>query len=170
MTQRRRKQLTLFVGEKHSSVIENVRRTFNPRQHELIPCHVTLCRDEELENVDVLLQTLERLQHHSLLLKFGDIERFSDGEGVLMPVVHGISEFQSLRNLILQNAVGTIKNLRPHVTLMHPRNSSCTDEVFEHLKNIELPKALEFRTISLIEQVGESKWNILSEFDLHDRS
>jgi hypothetical protein len=49
---------------------------------------------------------------------------------------------------------------------MHPRNSTCTDILYEQIKMIDLPNTLEFKKISHIEQVPGKKWNILNEFQL----
>jgi len=48
---------------------------------------------------------------------------------------------------------------------MHPRNSTCTDQIFDTIKQISLPQRLLFTKISLIEQKIGKKWHILSEFE-----
>ena len=40
-------QLTLFVPPPNAELIESVRRLVDPIQHQLIPAHVTLCREDE---------------------------------------------------------------------------------------------------------------------------
>ena len=52
------------------------------------------------------------------------------------------------------------------ITLMHPRNSTCNDEIFEEIKNIPFPTKLTFKRISLIEQEINKEWKIIKEFDL----
>jgi hypothetical protein len=44
-----RRQLSLYVPEPIATRLEAVRRVLDPVQHALIPAHVTLCRDDELE-------------------------------------------------------------------------------------------------------------------------
>jgi 2'-5' RNA ligase len=56
----------------------------------------------------------------------------------------------------------------PHITLMHPRNSTCTNTIFEGINKINLPTQLKFNKISLIEQHNDESWNILQEFQLID--
>lgn len=162
----KRRQLTLFVTGEESFAIEKIRKQFNPRQYKLIQSHVTLCRDEELDNYEALLQNLQHLYFPAVVLGFGNAIRFSDGNGVLLPVTAGLSQFQSLRKAVLQNIVATVKKLQPHITLMHPRNSTCTDEMFEQIQKSALPQNIAFRTVSLIEQVAGNKWNTLAEFNL----
>lgn len=49
---------------------------------------------------------------------------------------------------------------------MHPRNSNCTKEIYDEIKQIPLPQKLNFNRISLIEQRNGGKWTVLREFDL----
>ena len=44
-----RRQLTLFLTEQNQ-IIEEIRATYNPKQFELIKAHVTLCREDEIED------------------------------------------------------------------------------------------------------------------------
>jgi 2'-5' RNA ligase len=52
----------------------------------------------------------------------------------------------------------------PHITLMHPNNSTCTNQIFQEMQSIEFPSKLHFSTISLIEQKDGGKWEIVSDF------
>jgi len=52
---------------------------------------------------------------------------------------------------------------------MHPRNSSCTDSIFEKIAASYLPKKLMFNKISLIEQENDTAWKVLKEFSLNDK-
>ena len=45
-----RRQATLFL--RHRESVESIRRQFNPAQAELISAHVTLCREDEVEDAD----------------------------------------------------------------------------------------------------------------------
>jgi 2'-5' RNA ligase len=58
------------------------------------------------------------------------------------------------------------RNPVPHITLMHPRNSTCTDEIFEELKKLKFALTMKFDRISLIEQVNNGKWKILENFNI----
>jgi hypothetical protein len=49
---------------------------------------------------------------------------------------------------------------------MHPRNSTCTDDIFRQIAKMTLPIKLVFQKISLIEQQGDRPWQIVQEFDL----
>jgi len=58
----------------------------------------------------------------------------------------------------------------PHITIMHPRNSICNDEIFEQIKKQEFPTELEFKKISLIEQRSGEKWNVTKEFNIVNKN
>jgi hypothetical protein len=57
-----------------------------------------------------------------------------------------------------------------HITLIHPRNSTCTDAIFEQIKELKFPTVLEFGKISLIEQRNGGKWNVLQEFNIVNKN
>jgi hypothetical protein len=147
--------------------IENIRKTFNPEQHRLIDCHVTLCREDEIENIAVVMDRLEKLDAASITLQFGQAIRFDHNKGVLLPASGSQESFHQLRLKILSGLGFTIRQHSPHITLMHPRNSVCTDEIFETIKKADLPTMLTFDTISYIEQVDGGEWQVLRSFKLH---
>ena len=163
---KKRQQLTLFIEENESMEIEKIRRKFNPEQFELIKSHVTLCREDEIEQLEKVLLNLEQLDFGFITVDFGDAIRFSNGKGVLIPAIGDNEPFQKLREKILQGIVETPRRHEPHITLMHPRNSTCTDGVFEEIEQCNFPKKIKFRTITLIEQEIGMKWNVLQEFKL----
>jgi len=162
----KRIQLTLFVDEEHSTVIEKVRCEFNPVQYDLIKSHVTLCREDELEKIDKVMRNLIGLNHGPITIEFGNLVRFSEGKGLMIPAFGDNEPFQKLRTNILKGIIENPRKLEPHITLMHPRNSICTDAIFEHVKAHELPHKIEFNKISLIEQAMGKQWHILEEFEL----
>ena len=47
-----------------------------------------------------------------------------------------------------------------------PRNSEYSDEIFEEIKKIHFPNEISFNKISLIEQKGDRKWEILKNFKI----
>lgn len=63
-----RRQLTLFVDKKDAKEIENIRIRFNPIQYDLIKCHVTLCREDEIEDISAVLANLQKLRHLKISL------------------------------------------------------------------------------------------------------
>lgn len=159
-----RTQLTLFVDEKDSEIIEGIRKEFNPVQFELIKCHVTLCREEELVAIEKVIENLENLHYPSFTIDFGRVQRFSIGKGILIPAIGDNAEFHNLRSLILKGVINNPGKPAPHITLMHPRNSTCTDSDFQKIEKMKLPTKLEFTKISLIQQEENSKWDILSSY------
>ena len=162
----KRKQLTLFVDQRQAGIIDKIRLAFNPLQYEIIGSHVTLCREDEIENIENVIDNLENLNHEAIELDFGKPIRFAEGKEVLMPAKDDDSFFQNLRSIFLKGIVGSPRKHEPHLTLMHPRNSTCTEEIFQRIEEIELPTKIRFSTISLIEQELGKAWNVLRKFDL----
>ena len=159
-----RRQLTLFVSKDDAATIEAIRRKYNLKQRELIDCHVTLCREDEIENIDGVLHNLANLTKRSLLIYFGRVTRFNDGKGVLIPATNENEAFHELRKQVLKGVNDNPKRHEPHITLMHPRNSTCTDKIFEEIEQVNLPSQLIFKSISLIEQVDGGQWKTLKTF------
>ena len=162
----KRIQLTLFVDEHESMVIEEIREKFNPQQYHLIKSHVTLCRENELQNILRVLSNIKALKHNYITIDFGNIIRFCNEKGVLLPALSENEPFHQLRNDILEGSVEFPTKHQPHITLMHPRNSTCSDELFGQIEQFEIPNKFTFKKISLIEQEEGMKWHILKEFDL----
>lgn len=156
-----RRQLTLFVHPDNAHEIEKIRHQFNPRQQELIAAHVTLCREDEIENIEAVLNTLRKLEKSIITIRFGHPIRFEDGKGVLLPASGDNTQFHQLRLKVLPGPDMVVRRHEPHITLMHPRNSICTDEVFEAIRKITLPTTLTFHNVSLIQQVDGGQWETL---------
>ena len=167
MNSHTRKQLTLFVSSEDAIEIENIRRTFNPIQFGLIESHVTLCREDEIENLEAVMYNLEHIDSARITINFGEVSRFSDGKGVFIPASGNNEEFNRLRAKVLFH-LSRIRFHEPHITLMHPRNSTCTDDIFESIKRVNLPVTLSFDKISLVEQANGKPWRILKSFRLRD--
>ena len=159
----KRLQLTLFVPESISGMIESVRRVVDPVQHRLIPAHVTLCREDELETFAGWRERLESLKpgEIALCLRFGRAEP-SSGHGLLLPCIEGIDRFRKLRRSILGS--DAIRDSQPHLTLAHPRNPKSAANSIE--LTLQLPETfeIEFPAIRLIEQVDSSPWRTIEVF------
>jgi len=155
----KRIQLTLFVQE--ASAIEAIRRQYNPVQHSLIAAHVTLCREDELLDIEKVWQNLEQLDFPAITIRFRKPERFDEGKGVLLPAQGENTSFQELRKTVLKGVIEQPRIHQPHITLMHPRNSICTDEFFLDISKRELPDSIQFNKISLIELADGGIWKII---------
>lgn len=160
-----RRQLTLFVNKAEAREIEQVRKQFNPVQQRLIASHVTLCREEEIRAMDAVLANLQQPGLHKISIRFGPPTRFDNGKGVWLAGQGDNEPFQQLRLKILAG-LNTSKQQEPHITLMHPRNSTCTDTIFNTIRETRLPPTLTFDTISLIEQADGGHWQVLETFVL----
>ena len=161
-----RRQLTLFVDETFAESIEIIRHNYNPEQSKLIKSHVTLCREDEKQPLKLVIKNLEENRSGCISIEFGPPIRFASGSGVFMPHLGENKPFHELRAFILRGVENYPRQHQPHITLMHPRNSICTDHIFEEIQNISLPQRILFRKISLLEQKDGGKWKILREFDL----
>ena len=155
-----RRQLTLFI---ENEIIDQIRIKFNPIQQSLIAPHVTLCREDELEDLEKVIVNIKAIKtDNPIKIAFNEVIRFENGKGVLIPADEENNDFHNLRNVIL---ISPRKHL-PHITLMHPRNSTCSDSIFEEIKSYQLPTTLFFNKISLIEQKDGGKWKTLDEFTI----
>jgi hypothetical protein len=101
MNENVRRQLTLFLSEEYSNAIELVRQKFNPIQYELIPSHVTLCYEDEIENFPPILKNLTSLTEGCITIDFDEVKRFSNGKGVLISASQLHQEYNLLREKIL---------------------------------------------------------------------
>lgn len=81
--------------------------------------------------MDLIKSNLEKLDFTSIDLELGNPIQFSDNKGVLIPIVGNTSVFQNLSATILSGIVEKPRNQEPHITLAHPRNSNCTNEIFK---------------------------------------
>lgn len=168
MTSNIRRQLTLFVEQKDAETIEQVRQEFNPIQFELIKSHVTLCREDEIQNLELVISNLLLLTPTEIVIKFVKATRFD--KGLFLPATTDNGQFQELRRQVLVGLCDNPRKQDPHITLMHPRNSTCTDKIFGQIEKVSLPTELKFKRITLIEQEDGRQWKILQEFELRDRT
>ncbi len=130
-----RKQLTLFIEESNVN-IEKIRMEFNPEQYKLISAHVTLCREDEIGSIKSIVERIKSISlKKPIQIEFKNVEWFSDGKGILIPATDKNIEFRELRKSVLGQTKLT-KEQFPHITLMHPRNSPCTDDIFNQKTNL----------------------------------
>jgi 2'-5' RNA ligase len=152
-----RRQLSLFVPAEASAALEAVRQQVDPVQHQLIPAHVTLCRDDE--SGDETVRRLASLRHGPLTLRFGRAVRFS-GHGLLLPCIEGEPAFQTLRAAVLGTAVHAQQH--PHLTLAHPRNPKAPGNALESTAQLPATLTVTFSAIHLIEQRDGAPWRVLA--------
>ena len=161
-----RRQLTLFLDDHYSTEIETIRRKYNPVQYKLIRSHITLCREDELENLAQIKLNLSLLDEDSISINFDRLIRSADQNGVMIGAKHDNHQYHHLRQVILKGCDLPITFPDPHITLMHPRNSICTDEIFNEIRKIKIPESILFKEISLIQQTDGSEWKILETFQM----
>lgn len=161
--------MTIFLDEIESETIESIRQRFNPVQYGLIKSHITLCREDEIEDWDPIQNNLENLRIEKFALETGELIRFYDGKGVYLSIKDEAQRFRNLREAVLQNGEQRPREHEAHVTLMHPRNSTCDEAKFKEILKVDIPKKLSITKISLIEQEIGKQWHILQEYSLSDK-
>lgn len=155
-----RRQLTLFLPPEPRARVEPIRRRLDPRQHALIPAHVTLCREDELTPWDAIERRLDQLGAFSITLRFGEPTVLPDGCVLLRPPA-GIERYQQLRQAILGP---TARDHGAHLTLLHPRNAvGVTYDLSAIASELDGLEAT-FRVVTLIEQEGSGPWLVKQEY------
>jgi len=161
-----RRQLTLFIAEQNET-IEQIRIQFNPAQYNLIAAHITLCREDEIEPIEKVIENIKSItKAEPLRLEFDPPERFENGRGVLIPAKKTSNIFSDLRKTILNGLNEHPREHLPHITLIHPRNATCTDMIWQQIQKQDLPTELLFDTISLIEQHNGGRWATIEQFSI----
>jgi 2'-5' RNA ligase len=151
-----RRQLSLLLPEALRSRVEQIRQRLDPIQYALIPAHVTLCRDDELPDLQQLILRIERLEPFLITMNFGDPQELPDGCVLLRPSSGG-GQFQALRQAILGPAA---REYGAHLTLLHPRNATGALHDFPAIKRELDGLVVTFQNVSLIEQHGCNPWQV----------
>lgn len=150
-----RRQASLYLPDLLH--IESLRVRFNPAQALLIPAHVTLCREDEVTDWDAFQARLESLCPFKITLEFGVPVR--ENNFVFLPVRGGVDEFHQFRTALLKREP---RRHIPHVTIIHPRNGTCTDQIFADILEKVQPFQITFREVMLIEQKDDGVWNLVA--------
>jgi 2'-5' RNA ligase len=163
--QNRRRQLTLFVPEPERAALDALRSSLDPVQASLIPAHVTLCREDEIEHLDpaAVFTRVKSWAQGPLRLAFGGARVFN-GHGVLLPCQHGSEGFHHLRQWLLQDQAA--REHAAHLTLAHPRNPKAAGNTATTLAACPRALELQFPAVALIEQHGFAPWRVLQEANL----
>ena len=165
MEQAIRRQLTLFLPESAAALVEQIRQQYDPHQHALIKAHLTLCREDEIADWDKVFETISNSKEPAIKLLFGPPTRFEQGRGLWLEALDP-TPFNGLRKTVLQQVITEPRQQVPHITLMHPRESNCTDAIYQEICKHSFPTSIRFDQISLVEQMGGGKWEILQNFPL----
>ncbi|MFO0940531.1 MAG: 2'-5' RNA ligase family protein [Pirellulales bacterium] len=146
-----RKQASLYLT--NVPQVEAMRWKFNPQQAQLIPAHVTLCREDEVDDWQLLHERIEAIKDFELTLSFGEPKR--DENFVYLPIVDGDDRFHDLRRVLLDKEP---RRATPHVTIIHPRNGICDDQAFHEIRREITPFQFTFREIFRIQQFAGEGW------------
>ena len=155
-----RRQSTLFLTA--VPLIDGIRARFNPVQSELIASHVTLIREDEVDDWGLPAEIASTTAIPELTLQFGG-PQLDDGL-LYLPCVGDTAEFDRLRETLLSSPA--TRKHSPHITLIHPRNGKCSDESFREIVGLVKPFEHTFREIAFIEQRNGGAWRTLETFPL----
>ena len=157
-----RSQLTLFVPPPWGTQLDSFRRILDPVQASLIAAHVTLCREDEIAELDPnsIFDRVAEWQLGPVALDFGLPLRFF-GHGVLLPCLNGSDRFQELRRWLLQDQGARAHEA--HITLAHPRNTRSPENTDATLKACPHGLHLEFPSVALIQQEQGSTWAVVRD-------
>jgi hypothetical protein len=162
-----RRQLSLFLSAAVAGPIEQLRSVLDPIQFQLIPAHITLCREDELAALEPVIARLQVSSCRSLHFKFGRPIGFA-GHGILMPCIDGLAEFQRFREYLLGSC--QIKTPLPHLTLAHPRNPKAAGNdlhyAVQQTRYQPMPYPVTITKVCLIEQVAMTPWRVLADYAL----
>src|SRR4051794_21156339 len=116
-----RRQATLYLPSAQAAAVERLRSTYNPEQQALIRAHVTLCREDEVDDWAELADRLASLPSIAVVLSFGAPVRSANL--VYLPTVGSASSFDELRAMPLARPGRALRKHEPHITLIHPRTA-----------------------------------------------
>ena len=150
-----RRQASLYLTDLPH--VESLRLRHNPAQARLIPAHVTLCREDEVSDWDAFHARLESLCPFQITLEFGN--PIKDDNFVFLPIRSGIDDFHEFRRAVL---LMEPRKHNPHVTIIHPRNGTCTNDIFAQIVASIPPIQFTFREVMLIEQENGGIWNLVA--------
>jgi 2'-5' RNA ligase superfamily len=160
-------QLSLYVPSPSAVTLEEARRLLDPIQAKLIPAHVTLCREDELNDFE--LATLGPIIDASgvgpITLKFAGPEIFQ-GHGVLLPCIGGDEEFHELRCRLLGSR--TVRRHAPHITIAHPRNPRSAQNQPRNLSALQTDLVIRFTEVSHILQEAAMPWQVIAKHPLRE--
>ena len=157
-----RRQATLYVPPPLDVVVESLRTQFNPIQAALIRAHVTLCREDEVSDWHKTEDCLRRMAKIDVTLHF-DIP-IRDGNLVYLPSTGSTDSFDALRSSLLSTGNSSPRKHAPHITLIHPRNGTCSKSDFDEISSQCKPFTITFHQATLIEQIDGGPWRDLVSF------
>jgi len=141
-------------------MVDVVRAKHDSKQHSIIPAHATLCRDEEVDQWDIISPRINAIEQIEVDFTLGDPE-LDDGGVIFLPILDGKQAFDDLRTELL----GPIyKQGFPHITIVHPRNVVATPDMLAEIRASALPDRVVLTEVVLIEQIDGGVWNTLESF------
>jgi hypothetical protein len=158
-----RTQLSMYVPLDAARDLESVRRVVDPVQSSLIPVHLTLCREDELDDLASIRARLRTAPFGPLTLRFGKPVS-SLGHGVFLVCIEGEDRFRALRKYVL--ASSRVREQKPHITLAHPRNPRYRGDALNVASTLPDASEITFPSVSLIEQDGNLPWRVVETYEL----
>ena len=160
-----RTQLSLFVSGPSLDRLERIRKLVDPTQAALIPAHVTLCRDEEVQLLSPSLIGSRLETQPPILIEF-DIVKQVGGHGLILRSTDSHDGFKRLRRRVLGP---DSKRSDAHITLAHPRNPRAKGNTLDAV-DIALPISVSFdKAVLIVQDTTDTPWRITYEFRFNGR-
>jgi len=64
-------------------------------QYELNKSYITLCREDELEKIEIVTRNLQALHHYYIAIQFGPVESLSDRKRLMIPATGDNEQFEN---------------------------------------------------------------------------
>ena len=91
-----------------------------------------------------------------------------DGDLVYIPCAGSTRAFDNLRGMLLGTYPAIPRKHIPHITLIHPRNGSCSDGDFASVISVSEPFSYTFEEVAFIQQEDGGIWETVETFQLSD--
>jgi 2'-5' RNA ligase len=161
-----RRQLTLFLSMPGKGIVDQVRQRADPVQFAKIPAHITLCYDDEIQDWDYVTACLEAFATEDIRFSFtvdGARVFEAEGKGIYLHITDQSGFYDLARSRLLATSSSVRRQVRPHLTLLHPRHARDSTDGWTLVDSIDFPERLSIQQISLIE-LRASKWTVVHTY------
>lgn len=80
---------------------------------------------------------------------------------VYLPMIGSTDSFDMLRDELLSTPTTVPRKHDPHLTLVHPRNGTCSESEFAMIESLCDPLSVTFSEVTVIEQIDGGPWRDL---------
>ena len=144
-------------------LIDHVRQRMDPVQFAKIPAHVTLCYDDEIQDWNYVAGCFEALAPEGIRFNFtveGARSFAAEGKGIYLGIAEQSGFYTLARSRLLATSSSARKQVRPHITLLHPKHARDGADGWTLVDSMGFPERILIHQISLIE-LRESAWTVV---------